>query len=158
MVMPANSSSVLSTPPPTPPLEVPATFQHPRQKPPTSPNNKLKRPPQHSKKHPPPPPPRSEQTRIESNGPTTPPTHTPTAPKEKGVPKKPAPGRGARVPRFSKNAEEYFRGVSPMCRRLLDDMDSIRESWGQEWASLSYEQQCKILDQAIVDEVSGPMG
>ncbi|KAF2359234.1 protein of unknown function DUF4706 [Trinorchestia longiramus] len=58
------------------------------------------------------------------------------------------------TPKSLSNPEEYFRGVSPMCRRLLDDMATVRESMGQDWASLTYEQQCKILDQAIVDEAT----
>lgn len=50
--------------------------------------------------------------------------------------------------------EEYFRGVSPLCRRLLDDMKAVRESWGENWHQLSYQQQCRVIDQAIVDEVT----
>ncbi|KAK3873624.1 hypothetical protein Pcinc_021373 [Petrolisthes cinctipes] len=50
--------------------------------------------------------------------------------------------------------EEYFRGVSPLCRRLLDDMKAVRESWGESWNNMSYQQQCRVLDQAIVDEAT----
>ncbi|KAK4308309.1 hypothetical protein Pmani_019990 [Petrolisthes manimaculis] len=50
--------------------------------------------------------------------------------------------------------EEYFRGVSPLCRRLLDDMKAVRESWGDSWNNMSYQQQCRVLDQAIVDEAT----
>ena len=50
--------------------------------------------------------------------------------------------------------EEYFRGMSPLCRRILEDMAQVRESYGEKWNALSYEEQCKILDQTIVDEVS----
>ncbi|XP_045115805.1 mucin-5AC-like [Portunus trituberculatus] len=50
--------------------------------------------------------------------------------------------------------EEYFRGVSPLCRRLLDDMKAVRESWGENWHQLSYQQQCRVIDQAIVDEAT----
>jgi DNA relaxase NicK len=59
----------------------------------------------------------------------------------------------ADAPKSLLNPEDYFRGVSPMCRRLLEDMAAVRESMGQDWTALTYEQQCKILDQAIVDEV-----
>ena len=51
-------------------------------------------------------------------------------------------------------SEDYYRAVSPLCRRLLDDMNTVKSSWGEEWHSLSYAQQCRVLDQAIVDEVS----
>ena len=62
-------------------------------------------------------------------------------------------GAPPHVSRFLTSPEEYFRGVSPMCRRLLEDMATVRDSWGQDWSGLTYDQQCKILDQAIVDEV-----
>lgn len=54
--------------------------------------------------------------------------------------------------------EEYFRGVSPLCRRLLDDMKAVRDAWGDSWHQLSYQQQCRVIDQAIVDEVGGVCG
>lgn len=50
--------------------------------------------------------------------------------------------------------EEYFRGVSPLCRRILEDMARVQNEYGAKWEELSYEEQCKILDQTIVDEVS----
>ncbi|XP_071539164.1 uncharacterized protein [Panulirus ornatus] len=50
--------------------------------------------------------------------------------------------------------EEYFRGVSPLCRRMLDDMTAVREAWGDGWHRLSYQQQCRVIDQAIVDEAT----
>ncbi|CAL4094586.1 unnamed protein product [Meganyctiphanes norvegica] len=48
--------------------------------------------------------------------------------------------------------EDYFRDMSSMNRRILDDMSSVQKSWGDQWHQLSYQQQCKVLDQAIVDE------
>ncbi|XP_042220845.1 proteoglycan 4-like isoform X1 [Homarus americanus] len=50
--------------------------------------------------------------------------------------------------------EEYFRGVSPLCRRMLDDMTAVREAYGDRWYGLSYQQQCRVIDQAIVDEAT----
>nr|XP_053653474.1 uncharacterized protein LOC128702988 [Cherax quadricarinatus]XP_053653475.1 uncharacterized protein LOC128702988 [Cherax quadricarinatus] len=50
--------------------------------------------------------------------------------------------------------EEYFRGVSPLCRRMLDDMTAVREAYGDRWNGLSYHQQCRVIDQAIVDEAT----
>ncbi|XP_068222436.1 uncharacterized protein [Palaemon carinicauda] len=48
--------------------------------------------------------------------------------------------------------EEYFRGVSTLCRRMLDDMSAVKESFGDSWNELDYHQQCRVIDQAIVDE------
>ncbi|ROT72429.1 hypothetical protein C7M84_009194 [Penaeus vannamei] len=50
--------------------------------------------------------------------------------------------------------EEYFRGVSPLCRKMLDDMTAVREKWGDTWNELSYQQQCRVIDQAMVDEAT----
>ncbi|KAK7065269.1 hypothetical protein SK128_021572 [Halocaridina rubra] len=50
--------------------------------------------------------------------------------------------------------EEYFRGVSTLCRRMLDDMSAVKESFGEKWDQLSYTQQCRVIDQAIVDEAT----
>ena len=52
------------------------------------------------------------------------------------------------------NHEDLFRGASPLCRRIIDDMDQVRSNYGPEWTSIPYADQCRILDQAIVDEVS----
>lgn len=53
--------------------------------------------------------------------------------------------------------EEYFRGVSPLCRKMLDDMTAVREKWGDTWNELSYQQQCRVIDQAMVDEVGASL-
>ncbi|XP_045617793.2 uncharacterized protein [Procambarus clarkii] len=50
--------------------------------------------------------------------------------------------------------EDFFRGVSPLCRRMLDDMTAVREAYGDRWHRFSYQQQCRVLDQAIVDEAT----
>ncbi|XP_076065042.1 uncharacterized protein LOC143039069 isoform X2 [Oratosquilla oratoria] len=50
--------------------------------------------------------------------------------------------------------EEYFSSVSPLCRRLLEDMRAVQEAWGDRWHGLTYEEQCQVLDQAIVDEAT----
>ncbi|XP_064081832.1 uncharacterized protein LOC135198193 [Macrobrachium nipponense] len=69
----------------------------------------------------------------------------------------PAPSnlRGAMpAPNEVSPPEEYFRGVSTLCRRMLDDMSAVKESFGDHWNQLSYHQQCRVIDQAIVDEAT----
>uniref|UniRef100_A0A0P4VWL4 MBD domain-containing protein n=1 Tax=Scylla olivacea TaxID=85551 RepID=A0A0P4VWL4_SCYOL len=70
------------------------------------------------------------------------------------MPAQTSTGRGRALPTEVSPPEEYFRGVSPLCRRLLDDMKAVRESWGENWHQLSYQQQCRVIDQAIVDEAT----
>jgi len=67
------------------------------------------------------------------------------------IPKMPAPAESRAAP-IPPQPEDYFRDVSFLNRRLLDDMSSVQKSWGDQWHQLSYQQQCKILDQSIVDE------
>ena len=172
MVLPMGSSSVLSTPPPTPPMENPSIAL-----------------PHHRPTHRPPPPPkplRPAKENLEKRGGSsageantttsckrvanlnekTPQPRSQTKPSAEQLmsddstqifeshDSSPLTSRGRQVSRFLSTPEDYFRGVSPLCRRLLEDLTSVREAWGQDWASLTYDQQCKILDQAIVDEVS----
>ena len=51
-------------------------------------------------------------------------------------------------------AERYFCTLSPLCKRILSNVDTIRSIHADDWQDLSYADQCDVIDGHMVNQVS----